>query len=137
MRLSTASLLAAASSSLFSLAVADVQFTTPSPGASVPGSASISVAWGEGTGTTTLSEFTTYQLFLFAGGETESAAVRRIYFANKIDYLQFNLATGRNYGKRRPYHRGKNGHLPYHCGCRPPRNKCIVSWIQSGVDDQN
>ncbi|MCJ1328014.1 hypothetical protein MMC10_004689 [Thelotrema lepadinum] len=70
MRLSTISLLA----SFIYLAAADVQFTTPSPGGSVAGSGTISVAWEEGTGTTKISQLAGWTLTLFAGGETETAA---------------------------------------------------------------
>ena len=55
---------------------ADVQFTSPSAGAQETGGSTLKVAWKEsGTGPK-LSSFTTYQLFLCAGGNDPSSFVR-------------------------------------------------------------
>ena len=71
MRLLSVSLLA----SSFSLALADVQFTSPAPGSSVA-EGKITVNWDEGTGTTPLSQLAGWQLFLVAGGDSDATTVR-------------------------------------------------------------
>lgn len=70
MRLSTSLIFA----SLLSFISAEVTFTTPAAGGSVPGGGSISVQWTY-AGTPAISTFTTYQLFLMAGGNDGASMV--------------------------------------------------------------
>lgn len=61
--------------SLLPLALADVKFTIPAPGAQVA-EGLISVAWEEGSGQTTLAQLAGYTLYLVAGGATDATTVR-------------------------------------------------------------
>ncbi|PSK33946.1 putative cell wall synthesis protein KRE9 [Elsinoe australis] len=72
MRLSTSLIFA----SLLSFISAEVTFTTPAAGGSVPGGGSISVQWTY-AGTPAISTFTTYQLFLMAGGN-DGASMQQV-----------------------------------------------------------
>ncbi|PNS16339.1 hypothetical protein CAC42_6446 [Sphaceloma murrayae] len=65
MRLPTSVILAA----LVSVVRADVQFTAPAAGGSVVGGGSLNLQWTY-SGTPALSTFSTYQIFLMAGGNT-------------------------------------------------------------------
>ena len=49
------------------LAFADVKFTSPAAGASVPGGTAFTITWADSGVAPSLSDLTAYQLFLFSG----------------------------------------------------------------------
>jgi hypothetical protein len=55
---------------------ADVKFTVPAPGASVPGGAAFTVTWVDSGDAPSISDLTTYQLFLYSGS---NAAPQQLY----------------------------------------------------------
>jgi len=57
-------------------AFADVEFTTPSAGATAAGGEVLKVAWKESGSSPPISSLLTYQLFLCAGGNDASSFVR-------------------------------------------------------------
>lgn len=57
--------------------LADVEFTTPSAGGTVPGGSTLKVAWKDSGSGPALSSLQTYQLFLCAGGNDDSSFVRQ------------------------------------------------------------
>ena len=61
-------------SSLAPLALADVKFTSPPSGGSVPAGV-LNVQWEDSGSGTPLSSLVNYQLFLMAGGNDASTAV--------------------------------------------------------------
>ena len=67
MRIAALSLLVA----LGQVVLADVKITTPAPGTSIPGGGAISIAWTDSGTAPPLSDLTTYQLFLVAGGQDD------------------------------------------------------------------
>lgn len=71
MRLQLLSLLG----SLASFALADVEFTTPAAGASIAGSGTIKIAWKESGTAPAITTFSSYQLFLMAGGNDAAGMV--------------------------------------------------------------
>lgn len=56
--------------------LADVEFTSPSPGQSLPGGQTLSVKWKDSGSDPPLSSLTSYQLFLCAGGNDAASFVR-------------------------------------------------------------
>ena len=56
------------------LVIADVKFTSPTPGTSVTPT-TVNAAWGEGGGSYPISGLTGYTLFLVAGGDSDDNAV--------------------------------------------------------------
>jgi hypothetical protein len=56
--------------------VADVHFLTPAAGDSVVGDGALSVTWEDSGTAPPLSELTTYQLFLCAGGNNDASIVQ-------------------------------------------------------------
>ena len=63
---------------LLPLIVADVKFTSPDGGAEVSAGSSIKVEWDDGDGKTALADLAGYQIFLVAGGSSDSTSVRAI-----------------------------------------------------------
>ncbi|KAF2260706.1 hypothetical protein CC78DRAFT_472153 [Lojkania enalia] len=53
------------------LVSADVQFTSPKAGAKITGGSAVVVEWKDSGDSPAISDLTTYQLFLCAGGDTE------------------------------------------------------------------
>lgn len=66
MRLHTLSILAACVSTV----LAGVQFTTPAAGSNAP-SGTLSIKWKDDGDSPTISDLTTYQIFLMVGGNQE------------------------------------------------------------------
>ena len=71
MRLHAVTLLA----TLASVAYADVTFTSPAAGASIAGGTAITVQFGESSTAPLISTLATFQLFLMAGGNDNTAMV--------------------------------------------------------------
>jgi hypothetical protein len=71
MRLSPLPLLAA----LISTTFADVKFTSPIAGHSYTGGGTLSITWADSGVAPSISDLTTYQLFLCAGGNDASSIV--------------------------------------------------------------
>jgi hypothetical protein len=63
-------------------ALADVKFTVPAPGASIPGGTAFSVAWVDSGDAPSISDLTTYQLFLYSGSNTASQQLYSITTAS-------------------------------------------------------
>jgi len=61
--------------SLASLALADVEFTTPVAGTSIAGGTTFSIAWKESGTSPAITTFSSYQLFLMAGGNADADQV--------------------------------------------------------------
>lgn len=62
---------------LVPFAIADVQFISPAAGNSIPGGGkTLSVTWKESGDDPPISSFTTYTLFLCAGGNDPESQVR-------------------------------------------------------------
>ena len=71
---------------LVSLTTADVEFVTPSAGSTVAGGKTLSVTWKESGVQPPLSSFTTYTLFLCAGGnDVQSQVWNRIHTRVAVD----------------------------------------------------
>jgi hypothetical protein len=51
--------------------LADVKFTSPAAGTSVPGGTSFSITWTDSGTAPSLSDLTSYQLFLFTGSNAQ------------------------------------------------------------------
>jgi hypothetical protein len=56
--------------------VADVEFTTPAPGASVPGGTTITVEWKDSGKAPSLEDLTSFQLYLCAGSNDNPVGLR-------------------------------------------------------------
>ena len=77
MRLTLLSLLAALAPSFV---FADVQFTSPAAGGSIPAGA-ITVKWAESGTAPSISQLASYTITLMVGGNTDSNAVRALLSA--------------------------------------------------------
>jgi hypothetical protein len=55
---------------------ADIRFTTPAGGETFTGGGSIQAAWSDSGDAPSISDLTTYQLFLCAGGNDDGTYVR-------------------------------------------------------------
>jgi hypothetical protein len=58
------------------LALADVKFTVPAPGASMPGGTAFAVTWVDSGDAPSISDLTAYQLFLYSGS---NASPQQLY----------------------------------------------------------
>ena len=58
------------------LAIADVRFLTPNAGSTAEGGGALQVSWEDSGSDPALSDLTTYQLFLCAGGNDEASIVQ-------------------------------------------------------------
>ncbi|KAI9815556.1 MAG: hypothetical protein M1827_002690 [Pycnora praestabilis] len=76
------------------LAVADVEFTTPAAGASVAGGTTISVAWKDSGSAPSVSDLTSYQLFLCAGGNDASNFIQLAPITTAGTFSTGNAASG-------------------------------------------
>ena len=56
-------------------ALADIEFTSPTAGAKLTGGGSISIEWQDSGSAPSISDLTTYQLFLCAGGNDDTTFV--------------------------------------------------------------
>jgi hypothetical protein len=65
------------------MALADVEFTVPAAGASVPGDTAFTVTWIDSGAAPSISDLTAYQLFLESGSNS-----------NPQQLYQFTLANG-------------------------------------------
>jgi len=68
--------LLAALSSLATLTFADVQITSPAAGAKLTGGGAITIQWKDSGESPALSTFSTYTMFLCAGGNEDGTFVR-------------------------------------------------------------
>ena len=59
-------------------AFADVKFTVPAPGASVPGGTAFTVTWADSGAAPALADLTGYTLFLFSGSNTAPAQLYQL-----------------------------------------------------------
>lgn len=87
MRLSTALFFLAAAAPL---ALADVEFTVPAPGALVPGGTTFTVTWKDSGDAPALADLTAYQLFLYSGS---NAAPQQLYFISTGSFSSGNTLT--------------------------------------------
>jgi hypothetical protein len=55
--------------------IADVRFLLPSPGSSSHGNEALIITWDDSGVAPLITDFTTYQLFLCAGGDEETSIV--------------------------------------------------------------
>ena len=60
---------------LLPLALADVEFSSPSAGESIPAGSNIFIKWTDHHGGTPISELSGYTIFLIAGGDSDSTSV--------------------------------------------------------------
>lgn len=60
-------------------ALADVKFTTPAAGASVPAGGTFAVEWKDSGSAPSIADLASYQLFLCAGGNDASNFVCNLY----------------------------------------------------------
>ncbi|KAF4552856.1 putative cell wall synthesis protein KRE9 [Elsinoe fawcettii] len=90
MRFSSSLLLA----SLVTLIQADVRFTSPAAGASLPGGGSIAVQWTDSGSGPALTTFASYQLFLMAGGNDGPSMIQLAVLVPNGVYTTGNAAQG-------------------------------------------
>ena len=64
------------------LASADVKFTLPAPGASIPGGTAFSVAWVDSGDAPSISDLTAYQLFIYSGSNAAPQQLHSITTAS-------------------------------------------------------
>ena len=57
-------------------AVADIEFTAPAAGASLPGGSAVAVQWKDSGSAPAIADLASYQLMLCAGGNDEDSYVR-------------------------------------------------------------
>ncbi|TKA81823.1 hypothetical protein B0A49_00587 [Cryomyces minteri] len=75
-------------------ALADVQFTSPAAGATLPGGGAISVAWKDSGSAPALSALTSYQLFLCAGGNDGTNYIQLAAVTTQGTFAAGNVAQG-------------------------------------------
>ncbi|KAK5200844.1 Cell wall synthesis protein kre9 precursor [Cryomyces antarcticus] len=75
-------------------ALADVQFTSPAAGATLPGGGAISVAWKDSGSAPALSALTSYQLFLCAGGNDNTNYIQLAAVTTQGTFAAGNIAQG-------------------------------------------
>jgi hypothetical protein len=63
-------------------ALADVKFTVPAPGVSIPGGTAFSVAWVDPGDAPSISDLTSYQLFLYSGSNAAPQQLHSITTAS-------------------------------------------------------
>jgi hypothetical protein len=71
-----------------------VSFTSPTAGSSFVGGGSIRVQWEDSDTAPALSDLTSYQLFLCAGGNDPSSIVQLTTITTNGDFALGNLAEG-------------------------------------------
>jgi len=91
MRLTSLSLLLTA---LLPSVYADVKFTSPAGGETFTGGGSIKIAWTDSEEAPSLSDLTTYQLFLCAGGNDNPTIVQLLDITDKGTFANGNVAEG-------------------------------------------
>jgi hypothetical protein len=72
------------------LALADVKFTFPAPGASIPGGTAFSIAWVDSGDAPSISDLTAYQLFLYSGS---NAAPQQLYIITTASFSAGNTLS--------------------------------------------
>ncbi len=87
MRLSSALLFLAATAPV---ALADVKFTVPAAGASVPGGTAFTVTWVDSGDAPSISDLTAYQLLLYTGS---NSAPQQLYSLATASFSGGNSAT--------------------------------------------
>ena len=79
-------------------AIADVEFTSPAAGNSISaGGKTLSVTWKESGDDPPISSFTTYTLFLCAGGNEPESQVRPSPPGGRLESFNGNLLVLRNH----------------------------------------
>jgi hypothetical protein len=61
-------------------ASADIEFTSPKPGDKLTGGEAIEIKWKDSGEAPALADLTTYEIFLWAGGNGEGESVSRKQF---------------------------------------------------------
>jgi hypothetical protein len=87
-------LLTALHLTLFSTVFADVQFTTPAPGDVVTGGGALVVKWTESGASPSISDLSTYQLFLCAGGNDDADSIQLEVITTQGLFANGNEAEG-------------------------------------------
>ena len=72
-------------------ALADVKFTTPAAGASVPAGGTFAVEWKDSGTAPSVSDLASYQLFLCAGGNDAVNFVRVLPMPPMLERLEVHL----------------------------------------------
>jgi len=75
-------------------ALADVQFTSPKGGATLPGGGSITVEWKESGEAPSISDLKSYQLFLCAGGNDDATILQLTAITTSGTFTAGNKALG-------------------------------------------
>jgi hypothetical protein len=91
MRISTLTALLLAVSSIV---LADVKFTSPAPGDVVQGGGALTVKWTESGDSPSISDLSTYQLFLCAGGNDDASIVQLEVITTQGMFANGNEAEG-------------------------------------------
>lgn len=75
-------------------ALADVEFTSPAAGAKLTGGGSINIAWKDSGSAPSISDLTTYQLFLCAGGNDDTTFIQLTSITTSGTFAAGNKAIG-------------------------------------------
>ena len=79
---------------LASFVFADVEFTSPTSGATLPAGKTLSVQWKDSGDDPPLKTFTTYQLLLCAGGNDQDSYIQVASIAQNALFSSGNSASG-------------------------------------------
>jgi len=75
-------------------ALADIEFTSPAAGAKLTGGGSINIEWKESGNSPSISDLTTYQLFLCAGGNDDTTFIQLTAITTSGTFAAGNKAIG-------------------------------------------
>jgi hypothetical protein len=79
---------------LSSTVFADVKFTSPAPGDIVAGGGALTVKWIESGDSPSISDLSTYQLFLCAGGNDDASSIQLEVITTQGLFANGNEAEG-------------------------------------------
>jgi len=79
---------------VFQFASADVQFTSPAAGATLPGGGAITITWQDSGSAPSISDLSTYQLFLCAGGNAAGTFIQLAAVTTSGTFASGNTAEG-------------------------------------------